>query len=386
MTAPRAYCDYNAGAPARPGVAEAAARALAIGGNPSSVHAAGRAARAVVEDSRERVAALAGAAPERVVFVGGGTEANNLAVAGLEHASVIVSALEHDSVLAAAPGAARVGATRDGRVDLAALERALAAAPAPALLCLMLVNNETGVVQPVAEAARLARAFGARVHCDACQAPGRIPVDLAALGVDSLALSAHKIGGPQGVGALVLGPEADIAPMLRGGGQERRRRAGTENVAGIAGFGAAVEALSADPGEAARAAALRDRFERAVRARAPEAPIHGASAPRVGNTSCVGMPGVAAELQVIACDLAGVAVSAGAACSSGKVAASHVLRAMDPGPAAAGEAIRVSFGWASRGGDVDRLCAAWFGLYERVYERTCERAYERARGRAPMAA
>ena len=369
---PHSYCDYNAGAPARPGVAEAVARALALGGNPSSVHEAGRAARAAVERAREQVAALAGAAPERVVFVGGGTEANNLALAGIAHETAVVSATEHDSVLAAAPGAVRVGAGRDGRVDLAALDRALAAAAAPALVAVMLANNETGVIQPVAEVVRRARARGARVHCDAVQAPGRIPLDIAALGVDSLALSAHKIGGPQGVGALVLGEGTELAPLLRGGGQERGRRAGTENVAGIAGFGAAAASLLDDTGgnaaENARATALRDCFERAVRARCPEAPVHGAGAPRLGNTSCIGMPGVAAELQVIACDLAGVAVSAGAACSSGKVAQSHVLRAMGLG-AAAGEAIRVSFGRESRGEDVERLCGAWFALYERTRAR-----------------
>ena len=374
MTGPAAYCDYNAGAPVRPAVAEEVARALAAGGNPSSVHAVGRAARATVETARERVARLVGAPPERVVFVGGGTEANNLALAGIGHASVVVSAIEHESVLAAAPEAARVAPRGDGRVDLAALEEALARATAPALVAVMLANNETGVVQPVAETARLARAYGARVHCDAVQAPGRIAVDMTALGVDSLSLSAHKIGGPQGVGALVLGDGVAVAPLLRGGGQERRRRAGTENVAAIAGFGVAAQEARDSGGEALRATALRDRFERELRARIPEAAVHGGEGPRLGNTSCVGLPGVAAELQVIACDLAGVAVSAGAACSSGKVAASHVLRAMGVGERAAGEAIRVSFGWASRDDDVDRLCAALFALYERGRARRMARA------------
>ena len=374
MTAPFAYCDYNAGAPIRPAAAEAVARALAAGGNPSSVHGAGRAARATVEDAREKVARLVNAPPERVVFTGGGTEANNLAFAGIAHASAVVSAIEHDSVLAAAPHAARVAARGDGRVDLAAIEGALARAPAPALVAVMLANNETGAVQPVEAVARLARGYGARVHCDAIQAPGRVAVDMAALNVDSLSLSAHKLGGPQGVGALVLGDDVALEPLLRGGGQERRRRAGTENVAGIAGFAAAAEEVQDGRGEALRATALRDRFEQALLARIPGAVVHGAGGPRIGNTSCVGLPGVSAELQVIACDLAGVAVSAGAACSSGKVTPSHVLRAMGVGERAAGEAIRVSFGWASCQDDVERLCEALFALYERGRARRVARA------------
>ncbi len=368
------YCDYNAGAPVRPAAAEAAARALAVGGNPSSVHAAGRAARALVEDARERVAALVNAAPERVIFVSGGTEANNLALAGMDPASWVVSAVEHDSVLAAAPAAVRVPVDDNGVIDLAALRQALAAAPAPALVSLMLANNETGVIQPVREAAALARTAGGLIHCDAAQAPGRMDLDMAALDIDLLSLSAHKLGGPQGVGALVLGGDHYLAPLLRGGGQERRRRAGTENVPGIAGFGAAAAEVLAAQAERVRAARLRDRFERTICAQAGDAVVYGAPAPRLGNTSCLGMPGVAAEIQVIACDLAGVAVSAGAACSSGKVSASHVLRAMGVDPRAAGEAIRVSFGWASREEDVARLCAAWFGLYERCRAGRARRA------------
>jgi cysteine desulfurase len=222
------------------------------------------------------------------------------------------------------------------------------------------VNNETGAIQPVADAAAIAGRFGIPVHCDAVQAAGRLPLDMATLGVDYLSLSAHKMGGPQGVGALVVRDGAALAPMLKGGGQERRRRAGTENVAGIAGFGAAAKLAWTDGlADQPRLAALRDRLEAGVRELCPGARVFAEGAPRVANTGCLAMPGMPAETQVMAFDLAGIAVSAGSACSSGKVTASHVLAAMGADRDIAGCAIRVSLGWHTRAEDIDRTLAAW---------------------------
>jgi cysteine desulfurase len=360
-----AYLDYNATAPVRPEALAAMTAALAEPGNASSVHGPGRRARRLVEAARVSVAALAGADPAWVIFTSGGTEANNHALTGLPAAALLVSAGEHDSVLQAAPEAARLPLTAEGVVDLAALEQALARAPKGALVSVMLANNETGVIQPLAEVAALARRAGAWVHCDAVQAAGKIPLDIAALDVDLLSLSAHKLGGPPGVGALIANPDLPLKPLLRGGGQERRRRAGTENLPGIAGFGAAAEAALSGLSEVQKLGELRDRFEREIKVLAPEAKVFGAGVPRLPNTSCVALAGLSAETQIMALDLAGVAVSAGSACSSGKVQPSHVLSAMGAGPEEAGAAIRVSLGWASQAGDVDRLLAAWGELYRR---------------------
>lgn len=359
------YLDHNATAPVLPDVAAAVAGALELGGNPSSVHRFGRAARQAVDRAREAVAALAGAPETSVIFTAGGTEANNLALNGIADDRVLVSAIEHDSVLRAAPGAGRVPVDRDGAVDLAALERMLAERGA-ALVSLMLANNETGVIQPVAAAAGIAHRHGALVHCDAVQAAGRIAVDMRALGVDLMTLSAHKLGGPAGVGALVVRDGVRLAPMLNGGGQESWRRAGTENVAGIAGFGVAAAAARESAARMAEIAALRDEIERGIRDIAPEAPIYGSGAPRLANTSCIGMPGVKGETQVMAFDLAGIAISAGAACSSGKVTPSAVLRAMGAGEAGAAEAIRVSLGRGNTAAHATRFVAEWKNLYDRT--------------------
>ncbi|MDP6352766.1 MAG: cysteine desulfurase family protein [Alphaproteobacteria bacterium] len=359
------YLDHNATAPVRPEAAAAMAAALGTLGNPSSVHRFGRAARKLIEDSRTGVAALVGAAPDRLVFTSGGTEANNIAIMGAGRGRVLVSAIEHDSVLQANPAAERVPVGRDGVVDLEALDRMLDVESVPALVSVMLANNETGVVQPIAEVVAIARSRAALVHCDAVQACGRMQIDLAALGVDLLTLSAHKIGGPAGIGALVVGERIDPQPLTIGGGQERGLRPGTENVAGIAGFAAAARIAATAIADHGRLGALRDRFERAISGTAPDAIIFGQGAPRLDNTSCVTMPGVAAETQVMALDLAGVAVSAGAACSSGKVAPSHVLAAMGAA-AAAGEAIRVSLGWTSVDADIDHAITAWRAVHARA--------------------
>jgi cysteine desulfurase len=291
------YLDYNASVPVKPAVAPAVAGAHDLAGNASSVHRFGRLARRAIDDARERVATLVGAPPDQVVFTSGGTEANNLALVGSGRARLIVSAIEHDSVLRAAPDAALVPVDTDGVVDLAALEAALAADDRPALVSVMAANNETGVIQPVAEAAALAHAHGALLHCDAVQAPGRIGVDFTALGADMMTLSAHKLGGPQGVGALIVGDGVALGPSLHGGRQEMGRRAGTENAAGIVGFGVAVELAGDDLADVGRIAALRDDVERCIRAIAPEAVVFGDAVPRLCNTTCIALPGTAGETE-----------------------------------------------------------------------------------------
>jgi len=360
------YLDWNATAPLRPEAAAAVAHALTLNGNPSSVHRAGREARRLLERARADVAALLGAAAEEVVFTGGGTEANALALQAFPARRILVSAIEHDSVLANAPDAARIPATRDGLVELGALERLLTADRRPALVSLMFANNETGAIQPVAEAARIAHAHGALFHCDAVQGAGKQPIDFRRLGCDLMTFSAHKLGGPMGVGALVIAGGLDVAPLIRGGGQERGRRAGTENLPGICGFGAA--AFSAAAGMAAWGAvdALRAQTEARLAAIAPDAVVYAAATARLPNTICVAMPGVPAATQVMALDLAGVMVSAGAACSSGKVRRSHVLDAMGVAERDAECAIRISLGWSTTAAEIDHLVDAWGALYART--------------------
>lgn len=361
------YMDHNATTAVRPAVKDAALRALELTGNASSVHGSGRAARKMMEDAREKVAALVGARPEDVVFTSGGTEANNQALQCSDRTRVLVSAAEHVSVLKAVPEPEIIAVDADGIVDLGALDAMLGENTAPALVSVMLANNETGVIQPVAEVAAIARGHGALVHCDAVQAAGRIPVDIKALGVDFMTLSAHKIGGPQGVGALVLADGTTVSPQIQGGGQERGRRAGTENLPGIAGFGAAAEAALDGLSGFGALSVLRGRLEEALSAH-PGVRIFGGGATRLANTSLVSMPGVEAEQQIIALDLAGFAVSAGSACSSGKVEPSHVLAAMGVAEDEAATAIRVSLGWNSTENDVERFIGAWEEVLARAGE------------------
>jgi cysteine desulfurase len=358
-----AYCDYNATAPIRPEAAEAVTRALAFGGNPSSVHSAGRRARALVEDAREALGARLRARPADIVFTSGATEALHLAVEAAQKADpsivFIRSAIEHDA-LAELPCAGQFDVHRNGRANLESLERALATAPGRPLVALMLANNETGVIQPVEEAAEIVHRHGGLLLCDAVQAFGRLDVHAAKLGADYLVVSSHKLGGPAGAGALVLGCDAPFASPRRGGGQERGRRSGTENVAAIVGFAAAAKAASAGlEDEALRLAALRDRFEAGLKRSVSDIVVVSADSPRLSNTSLVALPGVAAETMIIALDLAGACVSAGAACSSGKVRKSRVLEAMGAAPRVAAGAVRASFGWASTGADVDALIEAF---------------------------
>jgi cysteine desulfurase len=372
----RIYLDWNATAPLRPQARAAALTALDSSGNPSSVHAEGRAARRLIEEAREKVAALVAVEPRNVVFTSGGTEANMLALTpasgpdGKAPDRLLISALEHPSVLAggrfAAAAVQRVPATGDGRIDLAALADALAALEGRrALVSLMLANNETGVVQPVSEAARLTHEAGGVLHVDAVQAAGRIPCDINAIGADLLTLSGHKIGAPKGVGAVVR-RDAEVpfpAPLIKGGGQERGARAGTENVAGIAAFGAAATAALMDlSAEAGNMRALRDRLEAGLRSVSPDLVVFGAGAERLPNTTLFALNGMKAETAVIAFDLEGVAVSSGAACSSGKVQPSHVLAAMGVPPELARAAVRVSLGPTTTQSEIDRTIQAWIRI------------------------
>lgn len=343
----------------RPEAIAAMAEAMALPGNPSSVHAEGRAARRVLEEAREAIAARFGARGRDLVFTSGGTEANALAIRGLSAGRrVLVGATEHPAVLAAAGSEAEMlPVLSDGTLNLAGLEAALKAA-GPALVAVMAANNETGVLHPVEAIAELCQQHGALLHLDAVQMPGRLPFSLGP--ADSLALSAHKLGGPKGVGALLLRPGLDPAPLLTGGGQESGRRGGTEALAAIAGFAAALACARPEG-----LAALRDAIEVGVKALAPEVIIAGGSAPRLPNTASLILPGVAAETQVIALDLAGVAVSAGAACSSGKVRQSHVLAAMGYGADAAC-AIRVSLPWNAGANTPTLFLEAWGRMRERL--------------------
>jgi cysteine desulfurase len=371
MSPERTYLDWNATAPLRPEARDACIAALDVVGNPSSPHAQGRHARAIVEDAREQVAALVGARPAEVVFTSGGTEANN-AVLAAGWDMIVLSGIEHDSVLAPARARkARVAEIPVGRNGVVRVEGSIAADAGAGrfLLSLQMANNETGVIQPVAEAASAAKAQGFLVHTDAVQAVGRIPVDVRALGVDYLTLSAHKIGGPKGIGALAIHERASLPAFIAGGGQERRRRAGTENVAAIAGFGAAAQAALSELARMKQVAALRDRLEGQVRAVTPAAVVIGADAARLPNTTNIALAGASAETLVIALDLAGVAVSAGAACSSGKVGTSHVLEAMGLEKAVARAAIRVSLGWSSTERDVAAFIEAWGHVASRRRQR-----------------
>ena len=371
----RSYLDYNATAPLREEVREAMTAALALYGNPSSVHAEGRAARAAIETARAQVAALVGARPEDVIFTSGGTEANALALAAQSSEAWhrYISAVEHPSVLAGGrfhrETTTRIPVTADGVIELdflaKELERHHLRGWRP-FVSLMAANNETGAVQPVAETSKIVHSAGGLLHTDAVQAAGRIKLDMTVLGADMLSLSAHKIGGPKGAGALVLGNGVSVEPLIKGGAQERRRRAGTENVAGIVGFGIAAELAAADLANVGALAKLRDEFEDGVRALAPDAVVLSAHVARLPNTSCIAVPGAKAETLVIGLDLAGVAVSSGSACSSGKVEASHVLSAMGVPAELAQGAIRVSLGFATKRDDIERFLRAFEELIKRL--------------------
>jgi len=363
------YLDHNASTPVRPEVADAMRSSLEdLHGNASSLHREGQRARAAVERAREQVAALVHARPSEVVFVSGGTEGDHLGVVGgawarrQEGRRIAVSAIEHHAVHGAAEVLAELGFAiehlpvgGDGVLDLAALDRL---APDTVLVASMLANNETGALQPVAEVARWAHRRVARVFCDAVQAVGKMPVDAAALDVDYLALSGHKIGGPKGAGALIVRRDAPLSPLFRGSGHESGRRGGTENVPGIVGLGRAAELAARDvEAEGARLGDLRARLERAIRAAVPEATIHAERAARLPNTVNASFPGARSDTLLMALDARGVAVSAGAACASGAVEPSPVLAAMGVPRDLAVCAIRFSLGRTNTAAEVEAVGA-----------------------------
>ena len=384
----RVYLDWNATTPLRREAREAMAAAWDLPGNPSSVHAEGRHARRLVEGARAGLAGAVGAIQRNVVFTSGGTEANGLALtpglrrgAGMPVKRLVVSAIEHASVLAggrfAAEAISTVAVTNSGLLDLDHLRAALENGPT-ALVSVMLANNETGALQPVKEAAEMVHSAGGLLHVDAIQAFGKIPFDVNMMNADLVTLSAHKIGGPKGVGAVVLAEGVlGLEPLLRGGGQELGHRAGTENVAGIAGFGAAATAaLSALDDDAIRLQNLQNRLESGLR-QTPGVIVFSDNAPRLPNTTLFTVPGLKAETAVIGFDLAGIAVSSGSACSSGKVQPSHVLKAMGFGPELAQGAVRLSLGWSTLSKDVDRCLEAWRKLAGTLLKGSDETLLER---------
>lgn len=382
------YFDWNASSPLRAEAKAAMLVALDVHGNPSSVHREGRAARVILDQARADILKLAGAPTALAVFTSGASEANAMAIHGLIGAAkrarnpvkhVVASAIEHDSVLAALAALEQEGAQikvtliapdRRGVVEPWALEAALKENTGPALVSIMAANNETGVVQPVPALAQVAKAQGALFHCDAAQAPGRIALAFDAWGLDSMVLSGHKLGGPKGTGALVLRQGLALEPLIRGGGQELGLRAGTQNVAGLAGFGTAARVAWAELDNASALSRRRAQLEQALLQAAPGSVLHGREASRLPQTICIGLAGLPAETQVMALDLDGISVSAGSACSSGKVKTSHVLSAMGLDAKTAGEAIRISFGAETTESAFHHLIAAYARLATRARARS----------------
>ena len=364
------YLDHNATAPARPEVMAEIMRVMNIGGNPSSVHTIGRGARAILETSRENIARQVTCRPGQLVFTGGGTEANNIALraSGMDH--LVFSSTEHDSILNikdSFPGQVDILSVDDkGYVSPDELSQLLTGARGRVLVSVMLANNETGVIQDVKTLAGIAHEAGALFHCDAIQALGKIPLDFQDSGTDMMSFSAHKIYGPQGVGALIAREDISISPLFAGGGQEKGRRAGTENLAGIAGFAEAVRLIPENlQTMATTVRKLRDRIEQDISRHAPDALFYGAQSDRLPNTTTILMPGVSSETQVMAFDLDGICISSGAACSSGKVKPSHVVSAMGASREQALSTIRVSLGLTTTESDIDSFVAAWIKLYDR---------------------
>jgi cysteine desulfurase len=346
------YLDYNATAPVRPEIISAVTQAMSAPRNASSVHSFGRAAHKIIEDARGKIAVLVNAPPAQIIFNSGATEGNNTVLKFFAKERILVSAIEHPSVLEAAPNAERIPVTKDGVVNLIALERLLKENKI-GLVSVMAANNETGAVQPLREISALAKQNGALFHCDAVQALGRIPVDIN--GIDFMTISSHKLGGPQGVGALILGLCGLTPTLLEGGGQEKKARPGTENVAGIAGFGAAASIAAMERPRQQNLAQLRDRVDFGLLKINKNIIIHARDVKRIPNTTMFSLPGTSSETLLMAFDLEGISLSNGSACSSGSVKTSYVLKAMNVPDNIAGAALRVSLGWNTKDTDIDRF-------------------------------
>jgi len=370
MTQELKYLDHNATTPLKPAVREVMLQKLSNPGNASAIHKAGRTARRDIEEARQKIARLVNTGPQAViVFTSGATEANNLVLKGSGCERLLVSAIEHPSVLQACSDKEIIPVLSSGVIDLGALDKMLEGNHRTTLISVMLVNNETGIIQPLDKVMEIAKRRGALVHTDAVQAAGRLKLDVQELGVDFITLSAHKIGGPQGAGCLIMSNCVSVVPQINGGNQEKNMRAGTENVAGIVGFGVAAELAVQDMAEFQKLAVLRDKVEAALQKIAPAIRIFGANIPRVANTTMFSLPGASSETQLIALDLAGICVSNGSACASGTVKASHVLKAMGVSDAEAGSSLRISLGWNSTEKDVDYFIQKWAEMYERVKSR-----------------
>ena len=365
------YLDYNATAPMRPEAIQIMNDAMAHAHNASSVHQTGRTGRKYVEDAREQISKLTNCPSSQIIFNSGATEGNNTVLRHFAQTypneQILVSAIEHPSVLEAIPNATIIPVTADGLIDLNELEDLLKTKTS--LVSCMFVNNETGIIQPIKEIADLTHKHGALFHCDGVQAAGRIDIDMPALGIDFLTLSAHKQGGPQGVGALCLGLCGVTPTLLHGGGQEKSARAGTENVAGIAGFGKAAElALENLASYQEQTSALQNKLENTL-GDYKSIKIHGHNSQRASNTTLISLPGISSETLLMAFDLEGIAISNGSACSSGKVEPSHVLKAMGENDETASGALRISTGWNSTPEDIDAFLATFDKIYARMKDK-----------------
>lgn len=364
------YLDYNATTPLKPAVLALMIEVLQETGNASSVHSFGRQARKRVETAREQIAALAGTHSNQVTFNSGATEANNTVLCSFAGERILISATEHSSIINTVPQAERIPVTSSGVIDMDAYEAMLRddSKKPPALISVMMVNNETGVIQPVADIARLAKKIhpDVHIHTDAVQAAGRIKIDFPALQVDYMTLSAHKISGPQGIGALITAPGARPARLICGGTQERHQRAGTENIPAIAAFGLAAELAAADMDDFQALAPLRDELERRLKDISPGLIVFSESAARVANTSAIAHTGLDAQTVLMGLDLAGIAISGGSACASGSVKSGHVLMALRPDDYERFAAFRISLGLETIKNDIDHFIEQWEKLYNRI--------------------